>query len=224
MEPFQLILMCVYIAALGAYIFVKSDPKLFALRVIVKMTLAAIYLALAVVNAFYGKGQTFFKVAVIIACAFAFAGDLLLLFKKTFMLGVSCFFLANLTLLSSEAGFISNLALAFGDFALAAVVFLVFFGGLAAMQLTGLISFGKRTVPLNIYIAVSSLSGSLGLALAFKGFGLMSSLLGLGAALFMVSDYIYGAYVYKFKSRVVSAANSVFYFSGMFLVALSSAF
>lgn len=226
METFQVILICLYVVFLVLYCFVKTRPKLARARIFAKLVLATIYLSLALANLFTSGIYPFpfFKTAVCLACVFAWAGDCLLLSKRTFAAGVAGFFVANLLLISAEVDLMGKINLGLGDFLGAAIIFVIFYGGLAVMQMGGFISFGKRVLPLNVYIATATLSGSLGLMLACNGNNIFYALFGIGAGLFMVSDYLMGAYLYKFKIPVFTVANSILYFSGMFMVALSLAF
>ncbi|HPG91950.1 MAG TPA: lysoplasmalogenase family protein [Clostridia bacterium] len=221
---FHIILACFYAVALVTYFHVETKPKLFPVRVTVKIFLATTYI-IAAVAALLIKGVTAeYKIFILLACCFAWFGDLLLLFKKTFGIGVFFFLLSNLTIILAQTSILANTQINAGFIWVTAAVFAVVYGGLLVLQITKFCTFGKYAVPLNIYIAVMTLSGLIGIALAIFGASIFTAVFGCGVALFMVSDYLLGAHLFKFKTNKVLIANSAFYFSGMFLIALSLVF
>lgn len=220
---FYIIIGCVYTAALITYFFVETKPKLFAARVTDKIVMATLYLIVAA-SAVFTKEIELYKILIFAACCFAWFGDLFLLFKKTFGVGVVFFLLSNITVISAETVILASMQVSGGFIWVTSLVLIAVYGVLVVMQITKFCSFGKYIVPLNIYIFIMTLSGSIGVALAIFGTGVFTALFGIGVTLFMISDYLLGAYLFKFKVKKVLVSNSAFYFTGIFLIALSLLF
>jgi len=220
---FYIIIGCVYAVALITYFFVETKPKLFAARATDKIFMATLYLTVAA-SAIFTKALETYKIFIFTACCFAWFGDLFLLFKKTFGVGVVFFLLTNLAVISAETVILANMQVSGGFIWVCSLALIAVYGVLVAMQITKFCSFGKYVVPLNIYIFLMTLSGSIGVALAIFGTGIFTALFGIGVTLFMISDYLLGAYLFKFKVYKVLISNSAFYFTGVFLIALSPLF
>lgn len=224
MQIYQIVLSAVYILALVSYFFIETRDK-FTARVVVKVFLATTYLTIAAIN-FFDTAEVAldkFKLLVLIGCFFAWFGDVFLLFKKYFGVGVGFFMIANLCMLASCFVAVVEYA-SFAQVWWSILVFVAVFGFFIISQLTKMITLGKFKVLLNCYIAVMTVCGSLGIALACSGAGVTMTLFGIGIALFMVSDYFLGAYMFFKKVSPALVTNSATYFIGLLLIALSLAF
>ncbi len=225
MHTYQTIITVVYALLLFSYFFVETRKELFPYRVAIKIVLASTYLILSVVNTLLtGNEYTIFKILVCVAAFFAWFGDTFLLFKKMERVGVLSFLIANIMLIISEMNLIANTSLTFGEVWWAILIVVGLYGALLFLQFIKFVDFGKETIPLNVYIFTMTVTGSIGLTLAFSNISTLLWLFGLGVAFFMVSDYCLGAYLYKGRPKTMLVLNSASYFTGMLLIALSLGF
>lgn len=149
---------------------------------------------------------------------FAFVGDVLLIFMDNHLLfraGVAAFFLASLSL--------SCYVFAMGIFGWWFIVVLgAFLAVNVFMQIKGVYDFGDDVVLLNLYTAMVATCGTLGLTVLVSGIAEPAAFaLGLGCFLYFVSDIFLGLNLFRFRSARVDCINTLTYFPGLMLVAIS---
>lgn len=89
------------------------------------------------------------------------------------------------------------------------------------LQLTKVYSFGSDVIDLNVYTVCVGLCGSLGITIACSIGSVQAILFGLGCFMYMCSDVCLGLYLLKFRHRALDIVNTLLYFPGMLLIALS---
>ena len=187
-------------------------------RGVVKMLTSALFVGVAIYGCVLSKGNL--DVVLAIGLFFASLGDLFLVFMdshRLFIAGVLSFAAASVTLSTYAVlnfGWTYWVILPFAVMTLANVLSQVF----------KLYSFGRDIVYLNVYTVCVSLCGSIGIALACSIGSLQSVLFGVGCFMYMLSDVCLGLYLLKFKYRALDVVNTLLYFPGMLLVALSLVF
>lgn len=187
-------------------------------RGVAKMLTAALFVAAVIYGCVQHNGNYDFVLA--IGLCFAFFGDLFLVFMNKhalFIAGVLSFSAASITIFCYavlEYGF------NWWMFIPAAILIITN----VVCQATGVYSYGKSVVYLNIYTLFVTLCGSLGLTLLCSAATASAILFGLGCFMYLLSDLCLGLYLYKFHFRVIDMVNSLLYFPGMLLIALSLIF
>lgn len=187
-------------------------------RGVAKMITAALFVATAVYGCVQHGGKYDFVLA--IGLCFAFFGDLFLVFMdkhSLFVAGVLSFSAASLTLFCYAI-----LQYGFNYWMFIPAVTLI--AANAVCQAKGVYSYGSSVVYLNIYTLFVTLCGSLGLVLLCSATATSMILFGLGCFMYLISDLCLGLYLYKFHSRVIDMVNTLLYFPGMLLIALSLIF
>lgn len=187
-------------------------------RGVVKMLTAALFVGLGVYGCVIQGGQLHIVLAV--GLFFASMGDLFLVFMdnhKFFVAGVLSFALASTTLSVYAIMFYGWTFWALLPFAVMIILNVV-------MQITKIYSFGKDVIDLNIYTVCVSLCGSLGIAAACSIGSVQAILFGVGCFMYMLSDVCLGLYLLKFRHRALDIVNTLLYFPGMLLIALSLIF
>lgn len=217
MEPYKIVMLALFAAGVVAMIVMKIFNMGSRRRGVVKCISSALFVAMAAIN-FVSSVYELRSVA-LLGILFAAAGDVFLVFmdkRLYFLLGVVSFSCASLCL--SVYGFFTFQWQWWFVF-----VFVAFALGLSVGQVLHVIDFGRSVVYLNIYSGLVALCGSLGLTIFSHGATDVSSFLfGLGCFMYFVSDICLGLYLYTFKhNRIVDSINTVLYFPGMMLVALS---
>lgn len=207
-----------FLAAYGCLTLTLIILKLFKIgskrRGAVKMITSLSFVAVAIYAATLHGGLA---ILACIALCFASLGDFFLVFRanrKIFILGVMSFFV-NSVLLSAYS--LANFGLRWW----ALIMFAVLFVANVLCQKFKVYSYGRNKVYLNLYTVAVNFCGCLGFSLLFQG-ELAALLFGLGCFCYFASDVFLGLYLYKLRSRVIiDAINSLLYFPGMLLVALS---
>ena len=187
-------------------------------RGVVKMLTAALFAATGIYGCVTGAGQ--FDFVLVIGLVFAMLGDLLLVFMNKhalFTAGVISFSCASLT-------FTCYAALSFGFQWWALLPFAALCVANAVCQVKKVYTFGQSIVPLNIYTVLVGLCGCTGLVLLCQSPTTEVLLFGLGCFMYMLSDVCLGLYLFKFRYRAVDIINTLLYFPGLLLVALSLVF
>lgn len=192
-------------------------------RGVVKMLTAATFLVLGIFGCINHRGGL--SIILCVGLLFAALGDLLLVFmddnRKMFVAGVFSFSAAS-TLLSVYALLQYGSNLSGGWYFIAIALFAVIMAVNIVCQKFNYYNYGKLVVHLNVYLALVSVCGSLGLSFLCLGTSnLPMFFFGLGCFMYLSSDICLGLYMFKFKNRFVDAVNSALYFPGMLFVALS---
>lgn len=184
-------------------------------RGVVKMLTSAMFVGLGIYGCVSHNGQLHVLLAV--GLFFASLGDLFLVFSdnhKYFFAGVLSFSAASITL-SVYA------ILVYGWTYWALLPFVLVALSNVVLQLTKVYSFGSDVIDLNVYTVCVGLCGSLGIAIACSIGGVQAVLFGLGCFMYMCSDVCLGLYLLKFRRRALDIVNTLLYFPGMLLIALS---
>lgn len=210
-------LLGIFAAAVIAMVVLKSLNVGSKRRGIAKMIASSSFVAMGVCGVV--KNPSTLQFVLLLGLIFAFFGDLFLVFMdehKWFVSGVLSFSLCSLTL--------SVYIFAMGNYKWWFVVVLVVLLVVnALMQIKGIYDFGRNTAILNVYTAMVALCGSLGFTLFTQGTGDAKMFVsGLGCFLYLVSDICLGLYLYKFRNSKVDVINTLTYFPGMILVAVSA--
>lgn len=218
MRPYLIAASCVYGLVLIAYSAVKIRPDIIARRIL-KVALATIYLALSVIGVVLSGGGLS-EIAVLSVCLFAWLGDCLLLAPRTFHKGVAAFFIAHVCLAAFQLYAAINIGWQIYSYIAVAAIFAIIYGAFVVMQVSGVCRLKKYAAGLNTYMALVTINGAMGIILIAGGLS-EYLLMGIGALLFMTSDYFLGAYMNKWKKYPLTVINSLFYFTGMFLISIS---
>ena len=207
-----------YLALLGLYLFVETGDS-FRRRAVNKILLSSLFLFFGQfwfwTNG-YAHGWSFLA---LVGLFYACMGDALLLFS--FGAGGAAFAVANLCFIGY-----TFCTLFYGGAFLKALLWLimglaVFFGLFFWATLSKWIDLGEKTALALIYLLSVTLHGLMGLLCALYLPGAHTLLLGIGLALFMVSDHFLVIYKFKTKNKRTLRINTACYFFGMMLVALS---
>lgn len=211
----NIILIVVFSLLTGALVILKALKIGNRRRGVVKMLTSALFVGIGVYGCVLSGGR--FHVLLAVGLFFASMGDLFLVFMdnhKFFVAGVLSFSAASVTLsvyAVLQYGWTYWMLLPFAITVIANVL----------GQVTKLYSFGGDVVDLNVYTVCVGFCGSLGIAIACSVGGLQAILFGLGCFMYMCSDVCLGLYMLKFRHRALDIVNTMLYFPGMLLVALS---
>jgi hypothetical protein len=207
-----------YLALLGLYLFVETGDS-FRRRAVNKILLSSLFLFFGQFwfwTCGYAHGWSYLA---LIGLFYACMGDALLLFS--FGAGGAAFAVANLCF----SGY-TFCTLYFGGAFLKALpwlglgllaFFVLFFRAMSSQW----IDLGNTTGLALFYMFTVTLHGLMGLMTAILLPDTHNLLLGIGLALFMVSDYFLVIYKYRSKQKRMLRCNTACYFLGMMLVALS---
>ncbi len=214
MQLYQWIILGVYVLCVLGLVVLKLLNFDSRKRGALKIVTAALFVTMGVIG--YIKDGTTKGLILLIGLVFASAGDVFLIFmdkRKWFVLGVASFSCASLTF--SVLSFMSGKWQWW--FLVPMILFLI---ANSFCQIKNIYSFGSNLVLLNIYTCLVAMCGSLGLSQLFTS-ETKFVLFGLGCFLYFVSDIILGLFLFKFRNKYLDSANSLTYFSGMILVAIS---
>ena len=207
-----------YLALLGLYLFVETGDSL-RRRATNKIILSSLFLFFSQFwfwTEGYAHGWSFLA---LVGLFYTCMGDALLLFS--FRAGGTAFAVANLCFIGY-----TFCTLFFGGMLIRALPWLglgvaMFFILFIWATRTKWIDLGSSTGIGLFYLFTVTLHGLMGLLAAVLLPGMHTLLLGVGLALFMVSDYFLVVYKYKNKRKRTLRTNTACYFLGMMLVALS---
>ena len=219
MKVYQWIYMAAFVILTGALMTLKIFKIGNRRRGVVKMLASVSFLALGVVACVRLHARNYAYLCAI-GLFFATLGDLLLVFmdrRVWFIAGTLSFACASAIL-----SVYSILVYGFRWWSL--LIFAVLCVLNVICQVKKVYSFGDYVVYLNIYTVLVSLCGSLGLSVAATVGEVGAIVFGVGCFAYLLSDFILGLYLFKFKNRFVDALNTFLYFPGMFLIALSLVF
>lgn len=221
MPSFLYAFIFIYVFLLGYYMVYKKHAS-FIVYSVVKMSMSTIFVGLGLYALFTHEITVG---AVLIACSllFAWVGDFYLRYlgrdAKKFNVGITAFAVCQLLLI---AVFFMNFS--FSPVLIAVVCITIAFTALFWILL--------KKVHANLGISLPFIKTymlTMSILFAFSIVNLVfshdltaaSMLLGTGAIMFFVSDVFLGVYSYISKRRLFTAVNSMLYFGGMLLIALS---
>ena len=184
-------------------------------RGVIKMITAAMFVGIGIYGCVISSGHL--DIVLAIGLVFASLGDLFLVFMdehKFFVAGVLSFAAASITL--------SAYAVVNYGFSLWSIIpFVLLTVASVVCQVKKVFSFGSDVVYLNVYTVCVTVCGSLGIVIACATAGLQAILFGVGCFMYMLSDVCLGLYLLRFKRVWLDILNTVLYFPGMLLIALS---
>lgn len=214
----KICLIVVYVALTAVLVTLKAFKIGNRRRGVVKMATSALFVGIGVYGCVLNDGHL--HIALVVGLFFASLGDLLLVFMdnhKCFVAGVLSFAAASITL--SVYGI-----LCYGWTFWALLPFVLFVVANALAQARKIYSFGRDVIALNVYTVCVGLCGGIGIAVACGVGSLQAVLFGTGCFMYMFSDVCLGLYLLKFKRVELDIINSLLYFPGMLLIALSLVF
>lgn len=214
----KIILTVVYSLLTLALVALKAFKVGNRRRGVVKMLTAYTFVGIGVYGCVVSGGGL--SVLLAVGLFLASLGDLLLVFMddhRCFVAGVLSFACASVTLFVYAV-------LNYGWTYWAILPFAVMLTANILGQARKLFSFGRDKMTLNVYTVCVSACGSLGVATAFSVGSASAMLFGLGCFMYMLSDVCLGLYLLKFRHRALDIVNTLLYFPGMLLIALSLMF
>ena len=212
------VVLIIYATFMLAYMTIKALGITQPYRGLVKVTLSTTFLG---VGAYYVaiNGWKFTDILLGVALVFAWIGDFLLIYKhksNMFHAGCTAFGVANAFLVAH-----SVLKYTWQWWSL--ILFAVFMATIIYCQYKNVFSFGRSKWYLNFYSVTVGYNGFLGLAVALTTKTIPALFFGLGSLLFLASDIVLGLFLFKIKKWQMDAFNTLLYFSGLMLIALSLA-
>jgi len=207
-----------YAILLGCYFYTRIGNN-FVLRATNKIMLSSMFMLFALVhyiNHYNVIGHQGIAMAGVI---FAFLGDIFLIWS--FTTGGILFMISNIIFFIYELVLLPVLNLSFADIWWFIIILAALYLPLIVLVNKKWIHLNGKTIPLLFYIFTVSLHGSLGIVLLSLSGLTKITLLGLGLALFMVSDYFIILNKFKYNNNIMQWCNSLTYFVGLLLVALS---
>lgn len=213
----------VYMAVTFAYLFSETSGD-FKRRAINKIGLASMFFLYSVFETIRLGSIGDIQNVALVGVTLSFLGDVLLLWS--FMKGGTAFGIGNVVLFIYEILYFKQCGLAFSDYWWFLIIFAVLIGGFCYLWFGGWYGdTGKFKFAFVPYILTVTLHGTLGITGLFLLDSSKSILLCAGLVLFMISDYFISLHKFKFKkSKEILRLNSLTYFTGLLLVALSFSF
>ncbi len=216
----MIIFSIIYILFLCAYFVTRVGDNI-KHRAINKFILATMYLVYAIVM-FHVKGLSGHHYVMMAALFLAYMGDLFLVFDLNrggdfFLAGNVCF--ATFYLASLIGNGVPFLHYFWVFIVWAGLISLFVF---LANKYPNVLKLGKMKYPMALYLSSITMHGLLGLVTAiFVGTPALV-VMGIGSVLFMTSDYILTVdrFVIQ-KNKWIIRSNSLTYFIGLLLIALS---
>lgn len=207
-----------YLVTLCCYFFSETSGN-FKRRAINKIILASEFLLFAIVVYFTKYPPNTYHAVLMLAIAFSWAGDVLLLFS--FVKGGVPFSIGNILFVVYMVLYMDKLGVPFARVWWCIPLFIVMWGTLHALTMKGWLN-GKHKVGFARYCLSSTAHGCLGVAFAAACPTPRVLLLGAGLMLFTISDYFLALHNFKApQSKTILRLNSGTYFIGLLLIVLS---
>ncbi len=222
MDLTRIIYCAVYAVVLACYFFSETSGN-FPRRVVNKCIMATMFLAYFLYESYrngYWDSQLF--VLCIIAFAFSWLGDVLLLFN--FLYGGISFMVGNIFFQAYLVCIAMQNEVAIGRILWAVPVIVAIASVFFILHFTKKVDFKKTGVLMPVYVLTVTGHGILSVAVACAVGGLHLWLLSAGLVLFMISDYFLTVHKFIKHEKWVLRCNSGTYFTGMMLAAVSFTF
>lgn len=211
-----------YALVLIMYFITETSGKLY-LRAPNKILLASMFLVFAFIQ-FQNYTFLSYHLLLMVALFLAWMGDVFLLIDLN--RGGDFFLCGNIAFATYYIATLVGGGHSFGDFWWVLIPWAVLLGAfiLLAKKFPQVIKLGKMKWPMTLYLSSIILHGMMGLALIVFFWNSPTALMGLGALLFMISDFILVVDKFVIRgNRWILRANSLFYFVGMLIIVLSMA-
>ncbi|MBE6027937.1 MAG: hypothetical protein E7227_04920 [Clostridiales bacterium] len=217
------VFIAIYLIALCCYFKTRTSDNKKA-RAVNKYIMATMYLIFAIVVFFKRYEFASYQTLLMAALILAWLGDVFLVFD--FGRGGDFFLAGNICFVLYEQIVLVDHGFRFNDFAWTYIV-----AGLmlaVVIYATGrwpdTVKMGKMRWPMIFYLSSIFMHGITGLALLLLLPGTNYAIMGLGSVLFMFSDIDLNLYRYVFNNnKWLVRVNSLTYFVGLLLIALSTA-
>ncbi len=214
----KIVLTVVYALLVLTLVILKAFKIGSRRRGVVKMLTASMFVGIAIYGCILQQGNL--DIVLAVGLIFATLGDLLLVFMDR-----HSFFDAGVVSFAVASTVISAYGIAYFGFSWWMILpFALFVATTVICQVTKLYSFGRDIVYLNVYTLCIGLCGSVGIAVACTFGGVKAILFGIGSFMYMLSDVCLGLFLLKFKKVGLDIVNTLLYFPGMLLIALSLLF
>ena len=215
------ILCIVYGAFLLAYMVIANNGSPFPLRAGNKFILSAGFNTIAIVGTVLSGQWLPIQWRLIVGLIFCFFGDMLLL--KSFSKGGWAFGIGNIFIFGYLCCYLAAKGVPFRGVWFFILLTAVPYLCMVLLNDKGIIPLGKKiSTVYPLYIISVSMHGMLSLIGLFYLHDLKSVLLMTGSVLFMVSDIILWICKFKYSKGWFHAMNSLTYFSGLLMIALSA--
>ena len=196
----------------------KSDQK--HGRVWNKTSMAVLYYLYALVAFFAARRmEPLVLLAVLTGLFFCMVGDVVIQFR--FITGAVFFFVANLVFIGFQLWSLKDLGLALRDVWWFLPVAVIPLFAVVELERHKWLKLGHLAGIAVLYLTSVTFSGMLGIAIAVASGSLGRWLLGVGLALYMISDYFLIYREFRRSRRFAQVGNTLTYFIGMMIVSLS---
>ena len=218
----MLIFIVIYLIALFCYFFTRtSETKKY--RAANKYLMATMYLVYAIYHISQRQPFASYHTMLILALIMAWLGDIFLVFD--FGRGGDFFLAGNVGFTLYEMMVMNDHGLTFRQYGWVFAVVALMLGGFifACSKWPKRFKLGKMRWPMTFYLSSIYTHGITGLFMAALLPNTPFMIMGIGSLLFMISDIILTLYNYVFgESKLLIRANSLTYFVGLLLIALST--
>ena len=217
------VFIAIYLIALCCYFKTRTSDNKKA-RAVNKYIMATMYLIFAIVVFFKRYEFASYQTLLMAALILAWLGDVFLVFDfgrggDFFLAGNICFVLYEQMVLVDHGYWFNDFAWTYivAGLMLAVVIY-------ATGRWPDTVKMGKMRWPMIFYLSSIFMHGITGLALLLLLPGTNYAIMGLGSVLFMFSDIDLNLYRYVFNNnKWLVRVNSLTYFVGLLLIALSTA-
>ena len=217
------VFIAIYLIALCCYFKTRTSDNKKA-RAVNKYIMATMYLIFAIVVFFKRYEFASYQTLLMAALILAWLGDVFLVFDfgrggDFFLAGNICFVLYEQIVLVDHGYWFNDFAWTYivAGLMLAVVIY-------ATGRWPDTVKMGKMRWPMIFYLSSIFMHGITGLALLLLLPGTNYAIMGLGSVLFMFSDIDLNLYRYVFNNnKWLVRVNSLTYFVGLLLIALSTA-
>lgn len=221
----------IYLVVLFCYFFSETSGN-HKRRSINKTILAVMFMAYAIFGTVFNivndGPYKIISLVLITSLLFCMIGDIVLL--KSFSKGGIYFSVGNILLMVFNMLYLSVNGISVLKWGWFPLVLLVIWGGYMKLKKRGFIDFGKMDKSFSMYLLGVTLHGSLSMVGLLWLHDLKSVLIFAGSILYMISDYFISIATFKYPDykgtkagKISLRCNSLTYFVGLILIAVSTA-